>query len=418
MRVTLHDCEGPFWIRVVPLILLPLAFLLGSMTGSWLLGFSLFTLFATACGVMPRLQPRKVDLQLGGGELRIRRAGLRSQTLRTKDILGACTARVDGGTALTLARRDRKTPTTLVFETEAELERAREALAVGHGGFGEVGWPLSPGASDTWAPTFRATAALMALTAAVLAALELAYEEESFSVFGGILITFATFPAFVGIVGALARAATQRIELGPRGVSLRGFQYSLVPYSVISGIDVRNGTFELGVEGNALRAGHKVGALAGAGVDSAEMTILSSQLASCVGRARGLGPQKPEVITRVDTLKRGQEATRDWLARVDMAANLLTQSGYRGGTIEKEDLWLTLRDPEAAEDLRMAAGRMLVRVDTDPEVRTRVDDIVSAVREDTQRKRLRVAIFPELDPDGEELEALDRQEEKRRLQSP
>lgn len=414
MRVTLHDCEGPFRIRVVPLLFLPLALSLGWLTGSGLLGFCLFTLFATACGVMPRLQPRGVELRLGGGELRIRNAGVRTQTLRSKDILGACTARVDGGIALTLARRDRKTPTTLVFENEADLERAREALAVGHGGFGEVGWPLAPAASDTWAPTFRATAALMSLTASILAVLGLVYDQDALSVFGGIFVTFATFPAFVGMMGALSRAATQRIELGPRGVSLRGYQHSLVPYSAISGVEIRNGVFELGVQGGALRAGHKVGALAGAGVDPAEMKVLAGQLASCVGRARGLGPQKPEVVTRVDTLKRGQETARDWLARVDMAANLLTQSGYRGGTIEKDDLWLTLRDPEAAEDLRMAAGRMLVRVEADPEVRTRVADIVSAVREDTQRERLRVAIFPEIDPEGEELEALERRDDKRK----
>lgn len=369
--------------------------------------YALVLLAACLPGVLPRLAPREVEVRLGGGELRLG-SGLRGQRLRSRDILGASTARVPHGIALTLSRRDRQTPTTLVFASEEELDRAREALGIGHGGLGAVRWPLLPGTAHTSAPTARAiaaTGALIALIAAIAGVHSLA----------GIALFFSTFPALYGVLAAASRSPSQTIELGPQGVSLRGYQHSQVPYSAISGVALHAGMFELGVHGGTLRARHRVGALAGAGIDAAELEVLSAQLAACVGRASGLGPQKPEATTRIDTLKRGHESARDWLARVDMAANHLAQPGYRGGTIDRADLWLTLRDPEADEDLRAAAGRVLVRVETDPATRARVSDIVAAVREGEAQQRLRVAIFPELDPQAEELEQLEQRAARRAL---
>ena len=410
MRAILHDCEGPFALRAAPLALWALPFLALAVGAGGATTYALVLLAACLPGVLPRLQPREVEVRLGGGELRLV-GGARSQRLRARDVIGASTARVSHGVALTLARRDRQTPTTLVFASEAELERAREALGVGHGGLGAVAWPLVPGAAHTSAPTARAIAASLSL-AALVAAL------AGSTTLAGVALFFATFPAFFGVVWAALRGSSQTVELGARGVTLRGYQHSQVPYAAISGVARTGGMFELGVHGGTLRARHRVGALAGAGVDDAEFEILSAQLAACVGRASGLGPQKPEATTRIDTLRRGHESARDWLARVDMAASLLAQPGYRGGTIDREDLWLTLRDPEAAEDLRAAAGRVLVRVETEPDVRARVSDIVAAVREGDAQQRLRVAIFPELDPHAEELEQLEQRAAKRALTTP
>lgn len=405
MRAILHDCEGPLRTRAAPLALLGIPLLLALFDAPGALTFALTLLFACVPGVMPRFAPREVEVALGGGALRFRGAGLLTQTLHARDLVGACTARVHGGIALTLARRDRQTPTTLVFASETDLEHAREALAVGHGGFGAVTWPLAPGAAHTWAPAARGIAAFLAFFAAV------AVIADSTAI-AGTLLFFGCILALFGILWAAARSPKQTLELGPRGVSLRGFQHSEVPYSVISGVALSSGRFELGVQGGSLRAHHNVGPLAGAGVDTHELELLSAQLAACVARAGGLGPPKAEAATRVDTLRRGHESARDWLARVDMAASMLLQPGYRGGAIEREDLWLTLKDPEADFDLRAAAGRVLVRVESDPAVRTRVGDIVAAVREESSQRRLRVAIFPELDPEGQELEQLDRAEAK------
>lgn len=327
MRAILHDCEGPFALRAAPLALWALPFAAVALEAGGATTYSLVLLAACLPGVFPRLAPRDVEVRLGGGELRLV-GGARTQRVRARDVVGASTARVSHGIALTLARRDRQTPTTLVFANDEELERAREALGIGHGGLGAVTWPLVPGAAHTSAPTARAIAAALSLAALVAA---FAGSGE----LAGVALFFATFPAFLGVVWAALRDSSQTIELGPRGVTLRGYQQSQVPYSAISGVARTGSMFELGVHGGTLRARHRVGALAGAGIDDAELEILSAQLAACVGRAGGLGPQKPEATTRIDTLRRGHESARDWLARVDMAASLLAQPGYRGGTIRE-----------------------------------------------------------------------------------
>ncbi|MFO0644539.1 MAG: hypothetical protein U0183_35295 [Polyangiaceae bacterium] len=416
MRAVLHDSEGPAKNRFVPLVLLPVGVLMAVLGAPALLTGAILTLGLCLPGVLFRFPAREVEVVPAGGSLHVRGAGLRNQTIAAADLTGASTARVAEGIALTLARKSRKSPTTLVFASEEELERAREALGVGHGGFGTITWPLWPGAAETWAPTARAVAALMTMAAFAFGVGSLfAAEGTAYVVLGWMMLVFAWMPASFGILGALARHTNHALTLEPDGVALRGFAPSRVPFEAISGIASKNGIFELGVGQHAIRASHRVGGLAGASVDDESLRILGAQLAACVGRAKGLGPEKKEARTRVDTLRRGHERARDWLARIDVAASALGASGYRGSTIERDDLWLLLRDPDAPEDLRAAAGRMLVKAETAPEVRVRVGDIVSAVRETETQKRLRVAIFPELDPTGEELEELEEVARRRQL---
>lgn len=416
MRAVLHDSEGPARNRLVPLVLLPVGILMAVLGAPALLTGAILTLGLCLPGVLFRFPARQVEVVPSGGALHVRGGGLRDQTISAADLTGASTARVAEGIALTLARKSRKSPTTLVFSSEEDLERAREALGVGHGGFGTITWPLWPGAAETWAPTARAVAALMTMAAFAFGVGSLfAAEGTAYVVLGWMMLVFAWMPAAFGILGALARHTNHALTLEPEGVSLRGFAPSRVPFEAISGIASKNGVFELGVGQHSIRAAHRTGGLAGASVDDESLRILGAQLAACVGRAKGLGPDKREARTRVDTLRRGQERARDWLARIDVAASALGASGYRGSTIERDDLWLLLRDPDAPEDLRAAAGRMLVKAETSPEVRVRVGDIVSAVRETEAQKRLRVAIFPELDPTGEELEELEESAKRRRL---
>jgi len=414
MRAVLHDAEGPRRNRLAPLAIFPFALLVAFASPSTLVGMSAVLLALMLPGVLLRMGPREVEIVPGGGALHVRAAGLRNQTVHAKDVTGASTARLESGFALTLARRDRAAPTTLVFSTEEDLTRAREALGIGHGGLGDVAWPLVPSGAHTWARTSRAVAALLSLFALVLGVAGI-FGQYELPPFGWFLLVWSFVPAILGMLGMAFRDASQWIRLGERGVTLSGRQRQQIPYSAVQGLRLRAGLFELGAGGYTLRTEHRVGAFAGPGVDATELGILGAHLAACVARANGQGPEKEETRTRVDTLRRGSEGARDWLARVDLAANMMTQTGYRGGTIEKEDLWILLRDPDAAEDLRAAAGRMLVRVEAAEEVRTRVGDILAAVREEDAQRRLRVAIFPELDPSGAELEQLEEEARKKRM---
>ena len=121
------------------------------------------------------------------------------------------------------------------------------------------------------------------------------------------------------------------------------------------------------------------GIFIGSGLGPDDRDGLIKQLMSASARARGLGTSKNDVTGRVDVLRRNGESTRDWLARLDMSGRMLEAStaGYRGHTLDTEDLWTVLEDPEAEADLRAAAARVL-RHSQKPETRTRIDAAVAA----------------------------------------
>jgi hypothetical protein len=138
-----------------------------------------------------------------------------------------------------------------------------------------------------------------------------------------------------------------------------------------------------------------------------DLEALVAQIRSASLRARGLGPQKQDVTGRLDTLRRNGESARDWLVRLDMAGQLLsTAPGYRGNTLDTEDLWAILEDPEAEAELRAAAARIL-RHSPQPDTRTRIDAAVAAIRDDATHRRLRIAIADDLDEASIELTTLD-----------
>jgi small-conductance mechanosensitive channel len=153
------------------------------------------------------------------------------------------------------------------------------------------------------------------------------------------------------------------------------------------------------------------GALIGAGLGPDDRDALIKQIMSASARARGLGTSKNDVSGRIDVLRRNGESPRDWLARLDMAGRMLESStaGYRGHTLDTEDLWAVLEDPDAEGDLRAAAARVL-RHSQKPETRQRIDAAVAAVRDDATNRRLRIAIRDDVDNASQELAVLDAQE--------
>jgi hypothetical protein len=86
-------------------------------------------------------------------------------------------------------------------------------------------------------------------------------------------------------------------------------------------------------------------------------------------------------------------------------------AGYRGNTLDTQDLWAILEDPEAETELRAAAARILRHA---PNTRVRIDAAVAAVRDETDGRRLRVAIADDLDTASQELAFLDATDPARR----
>jgi hypothetical protein len=153
MRVAFTDPQGSMMWRVVP-FLAPIAMFFFACFGP-LEGTASWTLAFLSMGVMNLLgamsfrqrKPRDAELDVQPGFIRVKKAGTRNQTIRTKDIVGATTTRVRDGLILTLQHATRDQPITLRVADDIQADEIRRALGIGHGGFGTIAWRSIPNAS-------------------------------------------------------------------------------------------------------------------------------------------------------------------------------------------------------------------------------------------------------------------------------
>jgi hypothetical protein len=181
----------------------------------------------------------------------------------------------------------------------------------------------------------------------------------------------------------------------------------VIPWREISGTQ----TFEYGITLVLHRDDERVALIAwprGArgGFSAQDTALFAWQILAAAQRAHGLGPKKEDLGSRVDALRRGGENVRAWLARVDVMASALTAgAGYRGASIDVDDLWAILEDPDAEQELRIAAARMLSRADGQG-TRVRIDAAIATVHDEKAARRLRVAITEASEAVAEAVEEL------------
>lgn len=411
MRAGFSDPQGPLRARLapyaIPAALVALAFCVPSSAIAPLLvaAFVLANLF----GVWPRRQtaPREVQLSSGPGYVDVAGAGLRSQRISAKQLTGATTARTASSVLLSLSHTGRDQPLTISVSSEADADRLRQALGIGHGGFGAVEW-------RTVQSTAKTEMVGRLLSAAYVAGLALLLSTEqgvgSALLFGFFLLPVLFFGLTATLAGALSGPSLPTVvmtEQGLRLITTRGGV--LVPYSGVLDVDAMDkqlafalapplGPVAVHAPGPGLR-----------GLAAADREALVAQVMSAVQRANGLGPVKSDVASRVETLRRARQAEspREWLARLDMAGHLLAGTpGYRGQSLDAEDLWAVLEDPDADAELRAAAARILRNAGGES-ARPRIEAALAAVRDQSASRRLRIAIDDDVDLASQELAALD-----------
>lgn len=111
---------------------------------------------------------------------------------------------------------------------------------------------------------------------------------------------------------------------------------------------------------------------------SLDRSPIERQVAKHMANRLTSDPAPPRI--RVDLFGRGDDTVAAWLARLDA---MPSGSGYRGEGASRELLYETVNDPNAAIDVRLAAGRLL-RV-REREERAR---IVEEVKDEEVRARL------------------------------
>lgn len=325
-----------------------------------------------------RFGPREARLRVRPGNVRVR-AGLRSFQLRAPDITGATASRHGAGCALTLSLASRRgMPVSLVFANDSEADEVRAALGLGHGGRGETSWRAEG----------DATASLLAWSTAAIFVLGALFatnmEDETSSVVTvlctvaglfALLLTWAASPAPKPEVG-------RRVALRPEGAYLpTPTGHCFAPYGELGRVDPADGALvcQVGDDPFVLVRSRTLPA--------EEIELIASHLVSAKRRALGEGPLAVDVRERLRVLERGEGSITAWLARLDGVA--LGGGGYRGGALEADDLRVALADPDLDVELRVAAARVLARID--PEVRTRVADLARTAPNRARAKALRVA---------------------------
>jgi hypothetical protein len=406
VRAGFSDPQGRKLWRVLPYALTSFALLFaifGPLHGrpAEVLGFGSYAVLHLLGALRFRQRkPRNAELECGPGYVAVKNVGSRSQRIAAKDIIGATTARTPSGYLLTLQHKRRTTPITLELANEAEVEKVRHALGIGHGGFGELSWRTEGDSTTRSAFIGNVVGALSGL---ILAAQIAAGEGGGWSVLFGMAGFVATIMALVGM---LSPASQPSIVMTAHGIRLRTTRgWFALPYEALRDI-TENPTqlvFSVPAPYNSVVV-EKSRPITG-GLSEADRNVVTAQLMAAAQRARGMGPQKNDVTGRVDVLRRNGESPRDWLVRLDMAGQMLAAgSGYRGNTLDKEDLWAILEDPEAEPELRAAAARVLRHA---PETKVRIDAAVAAVRDETTTRRLRIAVSDDLDGATEDLAVLD-----------
>ena len=410
MRVGFTDPQGSLMWRVLPFFGPIATFFFACFgplegTAAWMTAFlSLGAInFLSAMSFRQR-KARTVELEIRPGLVRVKKAGTRNQTIRARDIVGATTTRTSEGLILTLQHALRDQPITLQVADDAEADAIRHALGIGHSGYGTIAWRSIPsgGMKGLVGTGFVAAAAFLACV------LFGAADSTGGAVLSGMLAFTAMAAAFFCWLG---RETTPSIVMTAEGIGLQTANgWFRVPYEWVH---------QVNDHGKALRfvvppPYHAVSVLCGGpsfgGLSAEDRRVIINQIEAAGQRARGLGPQKNDASARVDILRRNGQTPRDWLMRLDMQGQMMSSGhGYRGNTLDAEDLWAILEDPEAEPELRTAAARVL-KHSTHAEARTRIDAAVAAVREDGTNKRLRIAVNDDVESASQELATLEQEE--------
>lgn len=344
-----------------------------------------------------RFRTRAVSLRISPGNIRVVNANVLNCEMRPKDVIGCTTTTLGDTACLLLSLRHRREPTLLMFDSEAEMDAAREALAIGHVGFGQINVPGS--------------ASIFSIIGTAIALVMLAIGVPT------LICCVVGIPALLLIRRRFYEAA---IVLGIDGIRYEASgTHCFLPYSSIEAIalseDKKSIEISL-VEGAPLRVGGRElisndavrkRSISMRGTSPALRAPLVSAILDASSRARGNVRPKAPVNFPLATLAMGADTVAKWLARIDSIAASANSGGYRSGHVDTDELWRIYEDPDFSPDVRAAAARILQRVAKDSEERLHEGSRI--FHEEKDAKRIRIVLQEALSENDEiEIAALGR----------
>jgi hypothetical protein len=332
-------------------------------------------------------------MRIEAGAIEIRDAGLLNQRVRSSDVVGASTARTDGGVTLAIARHgSRERPLLLDFTSDADLDAVRRALGLGHLGFGEVAWP----AHARRAELLRAPVLAFAWFAMAVCA---ALDSPTYC----LALALAVLPAsaVAVLVSCFGDTRGPYVALTPAGIVMSFVVAGRLAYADVTGARVDEGGVLL-----VTRSGFTMIPMAKSLPEEREH--LAAQVLSAAARARGEGAPPPSLPAALARLAPHAETERAWLRRVDAAAaSIGSADAYRSVDLNPRELWSALENPDAPTRVRAAAARVLARVAPDY-ASARIRQVLASDRSAHARSCIRVALEEDIETAAQELEDLAR----------
>jgi hypothetical protein len=342
------------------------------------------------------------------GAVKIREAGVFSQTLRARSINALSVVRTERGimgargsaaptSAVAIQRPLRGgVPLVLDVATDADARRIREVLGVGRQGYGYLAFTTAP----RRVPTLE-YAGQFCLLMIILC---------------GLGLTTAGGPLLMAVVVAAALpfmrppmtgrkiffdAEQVRVPDGPgwRDIAYREIARVVrLPYNLTLVLHT----------GETIVVPFATTRWTLEGMTSEEADHVAAQL-ECAARRAEVGwtnDDDEDALSRLSALRQGRLLARDWITRLDTCAQMMRRGGgYRGPAFEEHDLFSVVESPDADPELRGAAARILLRVA--PHARTRVDAAVASMRDEGEIERVRILLEPDAEKASDELDAFD-----------
>lgn len=416
LRGKVHDARGPAWTRMV----LPALGVCGMLAGLFWLGvdgtlpgadfFSGLALTLSGSFLLGRHSAKVVRLQCAPGRVRLAEAGLLTQTIRAKDIVGVTSHTTDDGTEiLAMQRRDRDAPTTLELRSADEAKAVKDALGIGVRTSGLLRFQVGLRKQDRLWATNRA---LASLASAVLAYASIT--GAGLGVLSGVPLAYllVVFPlgALASLLARSPDASEASVWLTEADVRLQDGRggWTAVPHRNIEDVSIEDGWLLVLPKGGrriATRVRLVRHALRGLSAVEAQQLVLHLRAAAV--RARARKKNMADAGAASPLARRPGELTRAWLARLETTATQLTRgSTYRDISIAESDLWSILEDHDADPELRAACARVLSRFVPSDKM-ARIDAVTTSIRDGTTSRLVRAALLPDLDRAAEDFDDVD-----------
>ena len=388
----IHDAVGPLWTRLV-LPAIACATIASDVVrtepggdgprAGLMLGAALLLLAGPLLG---RHRSRRCTLVLEDGAIDVEGAGLLDQRIRARDLTGASATRApDGDVTLALGSTQRGDhPILLELPDERAADRMRDALGVGHHGFGRLTWSLGAGTADS---AIRGARIAVALPLVLYVAYRIVVEAPGTGAPWPEGLILAVLAPVAILLMAAARARPRTLTMDKRGIHFPTDGGRLViPFADVVEIAAyprllalqltrREGPVTIPVDDARHRR---------AGLSELERRHVVDQISAASHRARGVGPSAPDRASVDALLPRPGESVDLWLARLEALGRLLESGAnvsYRGGVTEAE-MWAVLEDADAPPVARVGAARVLSCGLGPPRVQPRVRGTLARIHDD------------------------------------